>query len=107
MRTHRSFLVNLDHVSCSSDRVRDRDLGQHLLADAGLAQDQHVDVGVRGALASRYTRRISGPQRMSSDDGVTDTLRPCTRSHARAIRPSAERASAGKNAMPVRAAMPR
>jgi hypothetical protein len=24
MRTHRSFLVNLDHVSCSSDRVRDR-----------------------------------------------------------------------------------
>ena len=24
MRTHRSFLVNVDHVSCSSDRVRDR-----------------------------------------------------------------------------------
>ena len=43
---------------------------------------------------------------MSSDDGVVDTWRPCTRSHARAIRPSAERASAGKNATPVRAATP-
>ena len=43
---------------------------------------------------------------MSSDDGADGTLRPCTRSHARAISPSAERASAGKNATPVRAAMP-
>ena len=41
---------------------------------------------------------------MSSEDGVAETLRPWTRSHARAIRPSAERASPGKNATPVRAA---
>ena len=55
-------------------------------------------------LASRWIRRISGPQRMSSDDGVAETLRPCTRSQARAINPSAVRASAGKKATPVRAA---
>ena len=40
---------------------------------------------------------------MSSDDGVAEMLRPCTRSQARAIKPSAERASAGKKATPVRA----
>jgi hypothetical protein len=40
---------------------------------------------------------------MSSDDGVPETWRPCTRSHAAAINPSAERASAGKKATPVRA----
>ena len=40
---------------------------------------------------------------MSSDDGVEEMLRPCTRSHAREISPSAERASPGKNATPVRA----
>ena len=54
-------------------------------------------------LASRWIRRISGPQRMSSDDGVAVMLRPCTRSQARAINPSAVRASAGKKATPVRA----
>ena len=40
---------------------------------------------------------------MSSDDGVAEMLRPCTRSQARAINPSAVRASAGKKATPVRA----
>ena len=74
-------------------------VGQHLLARAGLAQDQHVDEAARGAAAGGALRQpIELAHRLRLEDRAATARRssgPRSSAVARPISASAERPSAG------------